>query len=87
MPCLLLVPQSLFWILAKEQSASNTAQRVPSEVAKEQSVAAAPDPKGNSLNLTDPATCTSSDPVPAMPTKHTCSRVMKPLERFNDFVS
>ena len=48
----------------KEQSASSTAQKVPSEVAKEQPVAAAtPDLKGNSPNLPDPATCTSSDPV------------------------
>ena len=81
----------------KEQSASNTAQRVPSEVTNEQPVAdaAAPDPIGNSPNLPDPATCTSSDsvsdippdPVPAMPTKCTRTRVVKPPKRFSDFVS
>lgn len=77
------------------QLASNTAQKVPSEVAKEQSVNAVPDPKGNSPNLTDPATCTSSDPVsdippdpvPAMPTKCTRTRVMKLPKRFNGFVT
>ena len=80
----------------KEQSASSTAQKVPSEVAKEQPVAAAaPDPKGNSPNLPDPANCSSSDPVsdippapvPATPTKRTRTRVVKPPMRFSDFVS
>ena len=70
---------------------------MPSEVTNEQPVAdaAAPDPIGNSPNLPDPATCTSSDsvsdippdPVPAMPTKCTRTRVVKPPKRFSDFVS
>ena len=79
----------------KEQSASNTAQKVPSEVAKEQPVTAAPDQKENTPSIPDPGTCTSSDPVsdippdpvPAKPTKHTRTRVVKPPKRFNDFVS
>ena len=79
----------------KEQSASNTAQKVTLEVAKEQPVTAAHDPKGNNPNLPDPGTCTSfdpvsdisPDPVPAMPTKRTHTRVAKPPKRFNDFGS
>ena len=81
----------------KEQPVSNTAQKVPLEVAKEQPVAAPPDGKGNSPNLPDPAPCTSydpdpvsdipPDPVPATPTKRTRTRVVKPPKRFSDFVS
>ena len=71
------------------------AQKVPSEVGKEQPVAAAPYPKENCLNLPDAVTSTSSnpvsdipaDPVPAMPTKRSRTRVVKPPKRFSDFVS
>ena len=93
------IRQNRHFLKPNEQSASSTAQKVPSEVAKEQPVAAAaaaPDPKGNSPNLPDPATCTSSDPVsdippapvPVRPTKRIRTRVVKPPMRFmSDFVS
>lgn len=79
----------------KEQSVSNTEEEVPSEVAKEQPIAAVPDLKENSANLPDPVTSTCSapvsdippDPVPAMDTRRTRTRVVKPRKRFNDFVS
>ena len=84
----------------KEQS---VVSKVPSEVTKEQSVAAPPVRKGNSPTLpdpepqisTDPVTVVSPDPlsdispdtVPATPTKCTRTRVVKPPNRFKDFVS
>ena len=79
----------------KENSVSITAQKVPSEVAKEQPVPAAPDQEGNSSNICDTSPRTSpdpvsditADPVPATPTKRTRTRVEKPPKRYNDFVS
>ena len=83
------------FLKAKEKSVTNTAQKVPSENVKEGPVVAAPDPKGNSPNLPYATTCTSPDPVsdipldpvPAMPTKRTRTRAVKPPKRFNDVVS
>ena len=91
------------YLKPKEQSASKVVSKVPSEVTKEQSVAAPPVRKGNSPTLpdtepqisTDPVTVVSPDPlpdispdpVPATPTKCTRTRVVKPPKRFKDFVS
>jgi len=85
------IRQNRHFLKCKEQSVSNTAQKVPSEVAKEQPVVAPPDRKGNNPNLLDPVLCTSPDavsnippdPVPAMPTKHTHIRVVKPPKRLS----
>ena len=79
----------------KEQSVSNSTKKKPTEVAQEQPVAAASDPKENSANLPDPATSTFAapesdippDPVTATQEKRTRTRVVKPPKRFNDFVS
>ena len=99
-PCLVktgseTIRRNRHFLKPKEQSVSNTTQKVPSEVAKEQPVAAPSDGKGNCPNVPDPAPCispdpvsdTPPDPVAATPTKHTRTRVVKPPKRFNDFVS
>lgn len=64
------------------------------DVAKEVPVAAALDGKGNSPKvyeptpntLTDPMSNIPLDPVSASPIKHTRTRVVKPPDRFKEFV-
>ena len=65
------------------------------EVAKEGPVPAAPDGKGNSPNVSEPAPSALTDPVSDIPldpvtatlVRRVRTRVVKPPDRFNDFVS
>jgi len=89
------VRRNRHFLKPKEKSTTNVSPKATTEVSTELSVTAAPTGKANNRNVPDPAPSTSTDPVPdisphpvpATPIKRTRTRVVKPPERFKDFVS